>query len=108
MTEGCAMRGRRWVALGLVALSVPALTMPILAQGNGADSSSKIEAIVADLDGAGAVASVKTSGLLRVYGDGTFTVDDGGNSFSGDSKNGSKDLTFSRPLTLQNGLIKTP
>src|SRR4051812_3676048 len=102
------MRGRRWIAVGLVALVVPALAMPILAQVNGADSTSKIEAIVADLDGTGALASVATSGLLRVYGDGSFSVDDGGNAFTGETKNGNKDLNFSRPLTLQNGLIKTP
>src|SRR5437764_1659560 len=102
------MRVKRWVALGLVALAIPALAVPILAQGQtAAGSSSKIEAILAGLDGSGSLASVQTTGLLRVYADGSFSVDDGGNTVTG-SANGSKDFPFNRDLSLQSGMVKTP
>src|SRR5436190_9899675 len=101
------MRSKRWVALGLVALAIPAFAMPLLAQGGGSTTSSKIEALLTQLDGDGDVSSVRTTGLLRIFADGSFSVDDGGNTVTGDAK-GSKDFPFDRELTLDNGLIKTP
>ena len=100
------MRRSRWLAVGIAAAVVPAMAMPIMAQGGDAHSS-KIEALVADLDGAGNVTSLHTTGLLRVYADGSFSVDDGGTTQTGTAK-GSKDLPFDKPLQLTNGLVQTP
>src|SRR4051794_25205502 len=100
------MRRSRWVAGGVAVLVLPAFAMPLMAEGGDA-KSSKIEAVVADLDGAGNVASIRTTGLLRVYADGSFSVDDGGTTQTGTAK-GSKDFSFDRPLTMKNGLVETP
>jgi hypothetical protein len=101
------MRRSRWLAFGLVALAFPVLAMPFLYAQSGAPRSSQLEAVVTQLDAVGNVVSSNKTGLLRVYADGSFSVNDGDQTYSG-SANGSKDFQLSKALQLQDGLIKTP
>jgi hypothetical protein len=101
------MRRSRWLAFGIVALAFPVLAMPFLFAQGSTPRTSQVEAVVTQLDALGNVVSANKSGLLRVYADGSFSVNDGDQTFSG-SSNGSKDFQRSNALQLQDGLVKTP
>lgn len=95
------------VSLGMAVALIPALALPLLAQSSSTPRAAKVEAVVVDLDDRGSPASVRVNSMVRVYANGSFSLEDGGRTLSG-SASGSRDFTGGRKLRVENGLVVTP
>lgn len=100
-------RPRRSVVLGVTAALAAGLVLPLLAQTAASPRTAKVEAVVVDLAPDGRPVGVTVNGLLRVYADGEYSVEDGRRTVSGEA-DGSEDVSSETELELVDGLVRTP